>query len=93
MNEICREKTLLEEINDLEIEENVKKRLVYKCNKLIMDLSHERLCNYQSDTRIHELEQTIANMCAKQFNSKRAEELWDVTQYYPKEAQKGEEND
>lgn len=74
MSEICREKTLLEEIKDLEIEETVKKRLVNKCEKLLRDLDQERLWransnryNYLADTRINELEQTIANMCVKQF--------------------------
>lgn len=74
MSEICREKTLLEELKDLEIDDIKKERLIFKCEKLLDELSemHTYLSNSNyyclvADKRINELEQTIANMCVKKY--------------------------
>lgn len=75
MTDCCeREKTLLEELKDLEIEDRIKERLVCKCERLLKNLAENETwlsnCHhYQflADTRINELEQTIANMCVEQF--------------------------
>ena len=70
----CREKTLYEEIKDLDISDDIKKRLIDKCERLLKELDDERMWrrnsnhyNYLADTRIQALEQTLANMCVKEF--------------------------
>lgn len=71
----CAEKkTLLEEIKDLQIEDNTKKRLIDKCEKLLKDLednktwlSNSHHYNYLADSRIQALEVTLANMCVKEW--------------------------
>lgn len=75
MDKCCvREKTLYEELKELDINDDVKKRLCDKCERLMKDLADERMYrsnsnhyNYLADTRIQLLEQTIANMCVEQF--------------------------
>ena len=74
MSEVCREKTLLEEIKDLQIEDNIKKRLIDKCEKLLKDLednktwlSNSHHYNCLADNRIQALEVTLANMCVKEW--------------------------
>ena len=74
MGENCREKTLLEELRDLDVDDGIKERLIRKCEKLIKDLDDHKMWLSNShhyhllaDNRINALEITLANMCVKQF--------------------------
>lgn len=74
MSEICREKTLLEELRDLDIDEKTKERLCRKCENLMKELgdykewlSNSHHYNGLAERRINKLEMTLANMCVKQF--------------------------
>lgn len=74
MSEICREKTLIEELRELNVDEKIKKRLIDKCEVMMKRLDEDEIClqnnnhyTFLAENRINVLETTLANMCVKQF--------------------------
>lgn len=74
MNETCREKTLIEELRELDVDEKIKKRLIDKCEVMMKRLDEDEMClrknnhyTFLAENRINALEITLANMCVKCF--------------------------
>ena len=71
MSECCREKTLIEYIRELEIDENLKKRMLDMCEeaKKIMDRQDGYLRNCH--LRIGQLEQCVVELGTELAQAKR----------------------